>query len=73
ARVRYVLENPKKAGLVRGFEEWPGFIAVAGMCDDDEPGAERLVDPSGGGWVVDPSGGGWVPKDWWILAAAGGS
>ncbi|MBX3247282.1 MAG: hypothetical protein KF901_08880 [Myxococcales bacterium] len=36
ARVRYVLENPKKAGLVRGFEEWPGFIAVAGMCDDDE-------------------------------------
>ncbi|MBX3246510.1 MAG: hypothetical protein KF901_04940 [Myxococcales bacterium] len=36
ARVRYVLENPKKAGLVRSFDEWPGFLAVAGLHDDDE-------------------------------------
>ena len=35
-RVKYVLENPKKAGLVRCFTEWPGFVAVAGMHDGEE-------------------------------------
>ncbi|MEZ4252401.1 MAG: hypothetical protein R3B99_29675 [Polyangiales bacterium] len=34
-RVKYVLENPKKAGLVRCFTEWPGFVAVAGMHEGD--------------------------------------
>ena len=35
-RVKYVLENPKKAGLVRCFTEWPGFVAVAGLYDGEE-------------------------------------
>ena len=34
-RIKYVLENPKKAGLVRCFTEWPGFVAVAGLHDGD--------------------------------------
>ncbi|MEZ4247294.1 MAG: hypothetical protein R3B99_03530 [Polyangiales bacterium] len=34
-RVKYVLENPKKAGLVRCFTEWPGFVAVAGLHEND--------------------------------------
>ncbi len=36
ARVKYVLENPKNAGLVRCFTEWPGFLAVAGLHEGDE-------------------------------------
>ena len=35
-RIRYVLENPKTAGLVRCFTEWPGFVAVAGLHEGDE-------------------------------------
>jgi REP element-mobilizing transposase RayT len=35
-RVKYVLENPKKAGLVRCFTEWPGFVAVAGLHEGEE-------------------------------------
>lgn len=36
ARLKYTLENPKKAGLVRCFTEWPGFVAVAGLHGGDE-------------------------------------
>jgi REP element-mobilizing transposase RayT len=35
-RIKYVLENPKKAGLVKCFTEWPGFVAVAGLHDGEE-------------------------------------
>jgi REP element-mobilizing transposase RayT len=35
-RVKYVLENPKKAGLVCCFTEWPGFVAVAGLHEGEE-------------------------------------
>jgi hypothetical protein len=34
--LKYVLENPKKAGLVRCFTEWPGFVAVAGLHEGEE-------------------------------------
>jgi hypothetical protein len=32
-RVRYTLQNPQKAKLVRHLDEWPGFVALAGRAN----------------------------------------
>jgi REP element-mobilizing transposase RayT len=35
-RVRYTLQNPQKAKLVRQVDEWPGFVALAGRDDNSD-------------------------------------
>jgi putative transposase len=34
--VRYTLQNPQKAKLVRHIDEWPGFVALAGMTKSEQ-------------------------------------
>jgi len=35
-RVRYTLQNPQQAKLVRHIDEWPGFVALSGLTKSEQ-------------------------------------